>query len=451
MPDKPGASPHCLAWLDHLAYELFMATGRSQLVQCVWLYERPVDVAAVKRAIARLSDYAFNRHIEPSPLPFGRPRWVRPVGDRVELVEVDEPLPRAALLAWANRQARLPLDPLQGPAWRMALQHFDDSTTALSVVVSHLLLDGRGGLAVLEAAARGLDVPSPYRRQRSRRRFAAMVEDMAQAIADAPRTLRAFWLLARAKQGGVAPEAKEAVVAGASEVVELPALSLMIDAAAWDACARRLGGRDSSLFPAVVAVLASRLGRVRPSDGTVSLLVPIDRRQGLEDRRALAFAFHSVTLPPAGLAHSLSPVRRLFQALLRRMRENQLDELAPLLPVLAWMPRRLVLKLVDRLFTYSEDRPVSCSNLGPLPVELGMIDGQPCDGFLARGVDVNVTRRDLARSHGHLVVVGSRYGNMQCLSIEACQLEPEQTSLEMLRHAAEETLADFGLTARIEM
>ena len=454
MPKKACAARHRLAWVDQLAYELFMATRRSQLVQCLWLYDRDVNVAAVKRSIALLSDSAFNRHIEPSSLPFGRPRWVRPVGNPVELMEEAQLLPRSALLDWANRHARLPLDPLRGPAWRMALQRFDDGTTALSAVVSHLLLDGKGGLSVLEAAARGLDLPSPYQRQDARSRIAALIQDIVQVLTDAPRSLRALGQLALVSwrsPGGGGTVPAPAGAADSDEFVELPALSLMIDANGWEVCAKRLGGRVSTLLPGFVAVLASRLGRCRPTDGTVSVLVPVDRRQGLEDHRALAIEFHSITLPSVGLTRSLAPVNRQFKALLRGAKADKLDALAPLLPAVAWMPRSVVLALVDRLFNYSEERTVSCSNLGTLPDDLGKIDGGPCDEFLARAVDVNVTRRDLARSHGHLVVVGSRFGSMVCLSIEACQLDPAPTTLGELRRAVEQTLADFNLKARIEM
>ena len=43
----PTYARHRLAWLDQLAYELFRATGRSQLMQCLWLYDRDVNRAAL--------------------------------------------------------------------------------------------------------------------------------------------------------------------------------------------------------------------------------------------------------------------------------------------------------------------------------------------------------------------------------------------------------------------
>ena len=78
MPDArtngtSARARHRLAWLDHLAFELFRSTGRSQLMQCLWLYDREIDESALSRTYDRLVALAFNRLIEPSPLPLARP------------------------------------------------------------------------------------------------------------------------------------------------------------------------------------------------------------------------------------------------------------------------------------------------------------------------------------------------------------------------------------------
>jgi hypothetical protein len=70
--------------------------------------------------------------------------------------------------------------------------------------------------------------------------------------------------------------------------------------------------------------------------------------------------------------------------------------------------------------------------------------------LLTRAVDVNVTRQDLERSHGHLVVVASRYDKTVSLCIEACQLRPAATTVDELRLLVSQTLIDFGLEAVID-
>lgn len=460
MPEtSPAGAPayarHRLAWLDQLAYELFRVTGRGQLMQCLWLYDRDVNLAALARINERLAALPFNRLIEPSPLPWGRPRWVKPAGTPVPPELSSDLLPRSRLLQWANRHARAPIDPVIGPAWRMAIQPFDDGSTAVSLVTSHLVLDGVGALRVIEAAVNGTDVPSPYLPKGARGRLSGCVSDTWQILADAPRTIAALARIAHTARGRPAPPVQRPAVPAESghdpsTIVELPSVVVTVDSRAWFACERRLGGGLNTLLPGFVASLASHMGRCRLSDGAVSLFVPISRRRGLDDERAVAIEFHMMNISPAGLTTNLRPLNALRKALLRNASKNQTDVLASVLPAIAWMPRTIAKTLINRLFNYADELPASYSDLGMLPDGFASIDGAPCRHVLPRAVDVNVTRRDLERSHGHLFVGGSRYDKTFSLCIEACQLEPTPTTTDELRAVVSRTLADFGLDAIIE-
>lgn len=445
---------HRLAWMDQLAYELFRVTGRSQLMQCLWLYDRDVNRAALVQTYERLITLSFNRLIEPSSLPGGRPRWV--AGTSVPFEQSSDPLPRSRLLQWANQHARAPIDPVRGPAGRMAIKPFDDGSTAVSIVGSHLVLDGMGALRVIAAAVNGTGVPNPYLTKGARGRLSGCTSDAWQILADAPRTIAALARIAQARwPRPVAPGESPAGTAAEalhdpSAIVELPAVAVTIDSGVWFACEQRLGGGMNTLLPGFVASLASRLGRRRLSDGAINLLVPRSRRRGLADERALALEFHMVNVTPEGLTKNLEPVNAA-RARLRGARKRQTDILTSLLPAVAWMPRTAAMTLVDRLFDYADDLPVSCSDLGMLPEGLARIDGAPCRHLLARAVDVNVTRQDLERSHGHLVVVASRYGKEVSLCIEACQLRPTPTTADELRLLVSQTLADFALEAAVDV
>lgn len=453
----PGAAKHArhrLAWHDQLAYDLFKVTGRSQLMQCLWLYDRDVNLATLARTHERLAALPFNRLIEPSPLPWGRPRWVKPAGTPVPPEQSSDLLPRSRLLQWANQHARAPIDPVIGPGWRMAIQPFDDGSTAVSIVGSHLLLDGMGAVRVIEAAANGTHIPSPYLPKGTRGRLSGCVSDAWQILADAPRTVAALARIAHAN-GLDASMQKPAVTAAKagrdpSTIVELPAVAVTVESRVWFACEQRLGGGLNTLLTGFVAYLASHLGRRRFSDGAINLVVPINRRRGLDDERAWAIEFHMMNVAPAGLATNLRSVDAPWKALLRGASKGQTDVLASLLPAIAWMPRTTIKTLVNRLFNYASELPTSCSDLGVLPDGFARIDGEPCRQVLARGVDVNVTRRDLERTHGHLVVVACRYDKTVSLCIEACQLGPAPTTTAELRLAASRTLADFGLDATID-
>lgn len=422
-------------------------------MQCLWLYDRDVNRAALVQTYERLISLSFNRLIEPSSLPWGRPRWV--AGTSVPFDQSSDPLPRSRLLHWANQHARAPIDPVIGPAGRMAIQAFDDGSTAVSIVGSHLVLDGIGALRVIAAAVNGTGVPNPYLPKGARGRLSGGLSDAWQILADAPQTAVALARIAQAHWSRPAALVKGPAVATAeaahdqSTIVELPAVAVTIDSRVWFACEQRLGGGVSTLLPGFVASLASRLGRRRFSDGAISLLVPRSRRRGLADERALAIEFHMMNVAPEGLTANLEPVNAA-RALLRGARKEQTDVLTSLLPAIAWMPRTAAKALVNRLFDYSGELPVSCSDLGVLPEGLARIDGAPCRHVLTRAVDVNVTRQDLERSHGHLVVVASRYGKTVSLCIEACQLRPTQTTADELRLLVCRTLADFGLEAVID-
>ncbi len=64
------------------------ATGTTNLLQCVWVYNRAIDIDGLRRFHRHLQRGRLSRRIEPSPLPFGRHRWVSPAGHSdLEIVE----------------------------------------------------------------------------------------------------------------------------------------------------------------------------------------------------------------------------------------------------------------------------------------------------------------------------------------------------------------------------
>ena len=69
------------------------ATGTTNLLQCIWVYNRAVDLDGLRRFHHHLQRGRLSRRIEPSPLPFGRPRWVS-ASSRSVLEIVDTPRPR---------------------------------------------------------------------------------------------------------------------------------------------------------------------------------------------------------------------------------------------------------------------------------------------------------------------------------------------------------------------
>ena len=97
----------------------------ANLLQCVWVYDRAVDIDGLRRFHRQLQRGRLSRRIERSPLPFGRHRWVTP-GDQPGVGIVSTPRPREEFDAWLGEQATTPLDFEHVPGWQLAVLPFTD-------------------------------------------------------------------------------------------------------------------------------------------------------------------------------------------------------------------------------------------------------------------------------------------------------------------------------------
>src|SRR5277367_6150652 len=255
------------------------ATGATNLLQCVWIYDRAIDIDGLRQFHHHLQRGRLSRRVERSPLPFGRHRWVSP-SDQPEL-EIATPRPREEFDAWLDEQARIPLDAGHGPGWHLAVLPFTDGGAGVSLVLSHCLTDGIGGcLAIVEAAC-GYDPAFNWPAAGSRRRWRALREDARQTVRDIPAIRRAvveaarFARRNRRRAGSATPPLSGPPVlsVGADERVTLPTATFFLDADEWDARAHALGGTSNTLFAALSARLAQQVGRVA-ADGSVTLAIP---------------------------------------------------------------------------------------------------------------------------------------------------------------------------------
>src|ERR1700742_1943157 len=93
------------------------ATGATNLLQSVWVYDRPIDMDGLAQFHRNLARGRLSRRIERSPLPFGRHRWVTPA-DQSDL-EIATPRPRGEFDSWLGEQAATSLDSERGPGWHL--------------------------------------------------------------------------------------------------------------------------------------------------------------------------------------------------------------------------------------------------------------------------------------------------------------------------------------------
>jgi diacylglycerol O-acyltransferase / wax synthase len=81
-------------------------------LQCVWVYNRAIDIDGLRQFHRHLQQGRLSRRVERSPLPFGRHRWVAAtVQSDLEIVET--PRAREDFDAWLGEQANTPLDGME--------------------------------------------------------------------------------------------------------------------------------------------------------------------------------------------------------------------------------------------------------------------------------------------------------------------------------------------------
>lgn len=439
-----------LAYIDQASFLSVRAIGRHQLGQLVWLYEHPVDYDGLRRFHQNYGHGLVGRRIERSALPFGRHRWVSVPGPQTDL-EVAQPRPREAFNGWMDEQAQRPIDPELGPTWRVSVLPMTDGSTAVSAVLSHSVADGIGLLLTTAQAVTGQTRDFGYPAPRSRTRRQALASDARRTVRDLPelgRTIVGAAKLAYKRRddfsnAGASRDSTPAAdpVAGEQNVV-IPTAAVFVDVAQWDARATELGGNSYSLLAGFVTRLAERMGRHR-ADGAVSLLVAMSDRTE-DDTRANAVSLATVVVDAAPVTTDLSGVRAAMKKGLQTLRETP-DETFALLPLTPFVPKRAVMKTSDVMFG---DLPVSCSNVGELDPAVNRPDGTDAEYLFLRPVDQRVTRREIERVGGQLVVASGRLNGTVNIGIVAYENGGANTHSH-LRELAAEVLAEFQLSGTI--
>lgn len=450
---KDDARPdNRLAFMDQALFVAHRAAGQEEVVQCVWVYQHAIDFDGLKRFHHNLGYGLLGRRIERSPLPFARGQWVLDRGTSdIDIAECARP--REELSDWADERAQLPIDPERGPGWHLGILPLTDGSTAVSLVVSHYLIDGLGlGLVIADAVmgnTRDTDYPPPNSRTRAR----AVLQDARNTARDVPEVARA--LAAAAKQARRtrkerAQSSLPRTVAfrgdDGDDAVIVPAISIYVDLDEWDARAKVLGGASNTLAAAFAAKLAERLGRRRAGDGAVTLQLAMSDRTE-DDTRAIAVSFARVSVDPTGVTTDLGDVRAAIKEALRTLHETR-DESLRILWLTPFTPKRALKRMAD-VAVADPDLPVFCNNLGNLAAVTCRLDGTEAEYVTARAAKQNVTRQWLERTGGQLTVLTGRIIGKFVISVVAYQPGAENTK-PALRELAARTLAEFDLTGEID-
>jgi hypothetical protein len=419
------------------------ATGATNLLQCVWVYNRAIDIDGVRLFHQHLQLGRLSRRIERSSLPFGRHRWVSPSGQSE--LEIAAPRPREEFDAWLSEQANTPLDAEHGPGWHLAVLPFTDGGAGVSLVISHCLTDGVGLCEALAAAASGHHDPISWPAAGSRPRSQALREDTRQTVRDLPaigRALVAAAQFARRHRGdNGAATAPPVVPSREDEPITLPTATVFVDADEWDARAQSLGGTSNTLLAGVAARLAQAVGRIT-GDGSVDVTVPVNERTA-GDTRANAITNVDITVDPAPATTDLREIRAAIKQALIRSQDAQ-NERFQLLPLVPLLPQGLVRRSVG--VSANGAASVVSSNLGALTPGACRPDGTDADYMVMQPLGPGVTKAVMHQLGGLLVLLSGRVHGQVFVSALAYQ-PGRSNSNDGLRQDISSALSDFSLTA----
>lgn len=437
--------------------------GHEAVIQVFWSYRHQIDIDGLTRFRHNLDRGLLARLIEPSPLPFGRHRWVSsptfPAAGSLS-GPADRLRDPAEFYDWADDQISLPLDPQRGPGWRLAAQPFSDGSTAVSLVVSHCIADGGAVVSALSDAVAGVTRDLGYPSARSRTTRQAVAADLRQVLRDGPGTIRAAGgavqaAVRRARELSRPAPFRVPGAAGSRAPVRapVPSATAFVDTETWDGLAAARCGNGLSLVAALAAIIAARLGRA--PDGAVTLTIPLDRRQqtadnggndnGRNDNGGNVVSLATVRVDPGGLAADLTEIRTAIRTALRELRDHP-DEMSQLSPLVPFLPGRAASRIADLAFGFSADLPVSVSNMGDMPPEITRADGTPADRFWFRGMDRNVTSSALERRCGLLTVMSGRVGGDVVVTVISHQPGAANTR-SGVRDVLVSAMAELGLVA----
>ncbi|MEB4212259.1 hypothetical protein [Mycobacterium sp. 94-17] len=428
---------------DQSMFDFGRASGVTTLLQGVWVYNHPIDVNGLRRFYGQLQRGRLSRRVEPSPLPFGRHRWVSANGS-AGLEIVPSARPREEFDVWLNEQANISLDPESGPVWHLAMVPFTDGGAGVSLLIPHCVTDALGLFEGLADAALGRDDPIRWPAAASRRPAQALRQDARQTIRDIPAFGRgvatAVRMVRRSRNSAGAatpsPPTPTEPANGTHEPIALPITTVFVDADEWEARAQSLGGTSNTLLAALAAHLAERRGRVT-ADGMVALRIPVNQRVP-GDTRGNATSPADITVDPAPLTTDLRHIRATIKQALINHRQVPHEE-RDLMSLVPLLPKRFV-KMIG-----GNGASVVSTHMGVINPAATRVDGTDADYFAMRMYYPGMTEAMMHQFRG-LQIVGSGRANGQ-IFVAATAYRPGGTnSNDELRHDLSSALKDFSLT-----
>ena len=218
---------------------------------------------------------------------------------------------------------------------------------------------------------------------------------------------------------------------------------IFVDADEWDARAHALGGTSNTLFAAVAARLAQRLGRVT-ADGSATLTMAVNQRTA-GDTRANAITNVDFTVDPAPATTDLRDIRAATKQALIRSQEEP-EERWALLPLAPLVPERLGRRWVGAATNSATS--VGSSNIGAVNPAVSRPDGTDADRFAMRSLSTGMTNAMMHQLGGLLSLLSGRTHGRVFVSVVGYQPDSLNSNDELQQHVSS-VLGELSLTATI--
>lgn len=403
-----------LSVVDEIFLHRHRGLGLPVVMQGLWRSDDTVDLPLLISLHDALARGPLGRRVVRPHVPGARPRF-EPSRETLPLHYPADTIPADGVLAWADAQAEVDVDPERRPGWALAAAPVAGGGTVVSLVCSHVLVDARGLLDAVTAAL--ADTAEPPSTERT-----SDVRDALHLIRQVGRGLRGVHY---SPATGTAPEPRT--------VAARPVTALLdVDAAQWDRVAGSDGGTPNALFLAIGAGIARRAGVPSP----VRIAVPV----GAAPDSGTAANGVTTTEVVVDAADTPARIRDAAREAYRRPREGAPhgipDEILQLVPD----------RLAARLAAGAGERDVLCSNIGSIPDSLASFGPHRTTGFAARAMHPGLPAARASTStrlSAYLCALGGHY----TLALVALDSDRFPDAAALRAHADAE-LADRRLQAR---
>ncbi|MGU3432137.1 hypothetical protein ACNHUS_03890 [Actinomycetes bacterium M1A6_2h] len=339
-----------LSIVDEMFLRTHRGLGTPVALQGLWVVDDAVGLDVLEDFHRRLALGTLGRQVVTPRIPGARRRWVTS-RDTLPLT-VDDTIADGDVIAWADRQGDLELDPEFGVGWRLSTARVSGGGTVVSLVCSHALADAAGLVDAADAALTGRSAPVTDEPDGTDRSDAVdQLRIVGGGTARALGTLitdpaRRAELIAYVRDNRSTPAATAPTPNWTP-----PSFVVDFSAAQWNTVAKSGGGTSNVLFAAVVAT-ATRLLLDRDQ---VTLSIPVRMVRA-------GSAANSVSMSEVAVraADSLAAIRAAAKS-------------AYGVPIggPAGFPEELLQVVSDRvasrLAPMPGQRDALCSNIGPLP------------------------------------------------------------------------------------